>query len=133
MLALMADFLNPLSAKTPQSSGIGNMKCQVLIGERVKTHNHRRPQHLIGTHAIGPGLSLDNLSLVEVLQNIITNSRRTIDDHADDFQLYLLGMSGSGLNQRHLFLVFFAHFVFDLFLTIVVFLGTWINTLYYMW
>ena len=63
--------------------------------------------------------------------NIVTNGRCTINDLADDFQFPFLGVTGSRFNQRHLFLLLLAHFVFGLLLVCVVILGVWGNTLYY--
>jgi ClpP class serine protease len=46
----------------------------------------------------------------------------SIKHDADRFQLFFLGMTGWGIDKRHLFLMFFAHFVFGPFLIFVVIL-----------
>ena len=78
-----------------------------------------------------PDIALFTLSFIEILKNIVTNGRSVIDQQADDFQLSILRVIGNGFNQRHLFLLYLAHFVTGLFLVCVVILGVWGNTLYY--
>jgi hypothetical protein len=69
------------------------MKSQLFIGKRVKAHNHRCPDHLVGTHSFCPCILFFNLSLVEILKNIVTNGRSIINELADDLQLHFLGMT----------------------------------------
>ena len=108
------------------------MKSQLFIRESVKAHHHSRPEHLVCAHPLGSGIAFFSLSFVEILKNIVTNGRSVINQQTDDFQLSILRVTGSGFNQRHLFLLFLAHFVMGLFLFCVVILGVWGNTLYYI-
>jgi hypothetical protein len=55
----------------------------------------------------------------------------SIKHGADRFQLFFLGMTGWGIDKRHLFLMFFAHFVFGPFLILVVILYVWRLSIYY--
>jgi hypothetical protein len=107
------------------------MKRQILIGETVKPHHHRSAYNLLGRHAASPGPTLDDFSLDEILQYMIANGRSSIKHDADCFQLFFLGMTGWGIDKRHLFLMFFAHFVFGPFLIFVVILNVWRLSIYY--
>jgi hypothetical protein len=63
------------AAESSQGPGIGDMKRQIFIGETVKPHHHRSANNLLGRHAASPGSTLDDFSLVEILQYMIANGR----------------------------------------------------------
>ena len=72
MFALRADFPNPWigntdPTKSAQSPRIINMNSQLFISESVQLFNNCRPQHLVGTHSLCPGILFSNLSFVEIL------------------------------------------------------------------
>jgi hypothetical protein len=71
------------------------------------------------------------LPLIQILKNTIADGRVGVNDGADDFQLFALGMVGYLGHQRYLFLPFFAHFVIGSFLAFVVILVVWRLSIYY--
>jgi hypothetical protein len=122
---------NADSAKSSQDPGVGDMKSQVFIGEIEKPHHHRSAKHLLGSHPMGTGSAFEDFPLIEVLQYMIASGRSAIKHDADNFQLFFFGMTGWGIDKRHLFLMFFAHFVFGPFLIFVVILNVWRLSTYY--
>jgi hypothetical protein len=102
-----------------------------LVGEAEKGFHNGASQHLIGTHAVGTLPVGDVFTPVQILKNTIADGRVGVNDGADDFQLFALGMVGYLGHQRHLFLPFFAHFVIGSFLAFVVILVVWRLSIYY--
>jgi hypothetical protein len=73
----------------------------------------------------------DILACVQILQNPVTDDNIRINDVADNFQLFAPGMVCYFRHQGHLFLPFFAHFVFGSFSKFVVILVVWSLSIYY--
>jgi len=77
------------------------------------------PQHLFGTHAASPPC-IGALALCKVLQNHLVDDRQGVEDIADAGRFTGPGVVDVLRHERHLFLVFFAHFLVGSFLTFVV-------------
>ena len=82
------------------------MKGQILIRKVEQGLNNGAAQHLLGTHAIGPFAMGNIFTLGKILKNPIADDRVGINDVADDFELFALGMVCYWVDQGH----FFCHF-----------------------
>ena len=124
-------FGNADATKPAQALRVDDVKSQLLVSETEKDLDDNTAQHLFGTHALGAGTLGLGLALAEILQNIIADGRVCIDDAADHFQLFALGMIENVRHQGHLFLPFFAHFVIRSFSVFVVIFDVWRLLIYY--
>jgi len=122
---------NADATKPPQAARVDDVEGQFLISETEKSFDYDASQHLVSTHALGASALGGGLAGVQVLQNILADGRVCSDDTADDFQLLALWMIKNVGHQRHLFLPFFAHFVFSSFFVFVVILISWTLSIYY--
>ena len=105
-----AFFGNADAAEPTQALRVYDMKGKLFVSKCKKSFGDGTAQHLIGTHALGSGTMAQGFVLVQILQYMPTDGRVGIDDVADDFQLFALRMIENVRHQRHLFLIFFAHF-----------------------
>jgi hypothetical protein len=119
-------------AKAPDALGIDHMKGQLLIAQAEQNLYDGRAQHLIGTHAVGPDARLSAPEFTKVLKYALTHGRVTVNDAADRFELFGLGVIDFRGHQRHLLLPFFAHFAVGPFRFFVVILVAWLFPTYYI-
>jgi hypothetical protein len=82
---------------------IDDMKSQFLIREAEQNLDDSASEHLIGTHAVCPGSPGLCFAAIQVLQDFLGNGSRCINDGADRFQLFALGMIFDVGHQGHLF------------------------------
>jgi hypothetical protein len=120
MFLFRADFLNPLSAMPMRQNqfklGVHQMKGQLLVGEAEKGF-HNGASAAPDRHSCRWHLAVSDIfTPVQILKNTAADGRVGVNDVADGFQLFALGMVGYLGHQRHLFLPFFAHFVIGSFL-----------------
>ncbi|MFX0090964.1 MAG: hypothetical protein ACFFBD_04310 [Candidatus Hodarchaeota archaeon] len=113
---------NADTAESAQTLRVDDVKGQFFIRKAKKDFNDQTTQHLLGTHTLGAGTLGLGFTFVQVLQNIATDGRICINDAADYFKLFALGMIKYVGHQGHLFLPFFAHFVTGSFSVFVVIL-----------
>jgi len=107
------------TAEVAVRAGINEMKGQLFITEAFTLFDNGRTQHLFGTHAAGtPRIAAPSLG--KVLQNHLVDDRQGVEDIADAGQFTGPGVVDVLRHERHLFLVFFAHFLVGSFLTFVV-------------
>ena len=119
------------AAKNPDALTVDQVKRQLLVAEAEESHDHGRPQHLLGAHAFGPSTAIAGFPLAKILQHKVDGDRFTVQDGRDGLQLLGLDVAGDLGHQGHLTLPFFAHFVWVLFLVLVVLTIGWRLRLYY--
>ena len=73
LFGLQAPFLGKAHVLDPH--GFGSLQA-----EPEESHDHGRPQHLLGAHAFGPGTAIAGLALAKILPHKIDGDRLAVQD-----------------------------------------------------
>jgi hypothetical protein len=125
-VSIQRRFLEPLAgdsdtAEPPEAQRIHDMEGKCFVTEIEKGFYYSTTQNLISAHAICAGSFEHQFTLIQILQNMLTDGRIALDDAADHHQLLVLFVILNVGHEGHLFLPYFAHFVlcsFSLFVLI---------------